>query len=80
MASIQSTNNVMHRYAEAYEKLYNRRPRDLRAVDDDWVIVNGARMRIAELEHLTNQLQMEYKQALSNKKSIVGKLIKWFKG
>lgn len=80
MASIQSTNNVMYRYAEAYEKLYNRRPRDLRAVDDDWVIVNGARMRIAELDHLTTQLQMEYKQVLNNKKSIVGRLIKWFKG
>ncbi len=80
MATIQSTNNVMHRYAEAYEKLYNRRPRDLRAVDDDWVIVNGARMRIAELDHLTKQLQMEYKQTLSNKRNMIGKLIKWFKG
>ena len=80
MATIQNTNNVMHRYAEAYEKLYNRRPRDLRVVDDDWVIVNGARMRIAELDHLTRQLQMEYKQTLTNKRNMIGKLIKWFKG
>ena len=80
MATIQSTNSVMHRYAEAYEKLYNRRPRDLRAVDDDWVIVNGARMRIAELDHLTKQLQMEYKQTISNKRNMIGRLIKWFKG
>lgn len=80
MATIQNTSNVMHRYAEAYEKLYNRRPRDLRAVDDDWVIVNGARMRSAELDHLTKQLQMEYSQTLSNKRNMIGKLIKWFKG
>ncbi|MGJ3238187.1 MAG: hypothetical protein ACFE0Q_05725 [Anaerolineae bacterium] len=80
MATIQNTNNVMHRYAEAYEKLYNRRPRDLRAVDDDWVIVNGARMRLAELEHLTRQLQLEYQQTLNNKRNLVSKLIKWFKG
>lgn len=80
MATIQSTSNVMHHYAEAYEKLYNRRPRDLRAVDDDWVIVNGARMRSGELEHLTKQLQMEYTQTISNKRNMIGKLIKWFKG
>lgn len=80
MVTIQSTNHVMYRYAEAYQKLYNRRPRDLRAVDDDWVIVNGARMRLTELEHLTNQLQMEYKQTEDNKRHVVARLIKWFKG
>ena len=80
MATIQSTNTVMYRYAEAYQKLYNRRPRDLRAVDDDWVIVNGARMRLTELEHLTNQLQMEYKQTVDNRRNVVSRLIKWFKG
>lgn len=80
MVSIQGTNTVMYRYAEAYEKLYNRRPRDLRALDDNWVIVNGARMRLTELDHLTKQLQMEYKQSLSNRRNMVSKLIKWFKG
>ena len=80
MASVQSTNTVMYRYADAYEKLYKRRPRDLRAVDENWVIVNGARMKTIELEHLTKQLQMEHKQALANRRNILGKLIKWFKG
>ena len=74
-----SPEHVMRNYAEAYEKLYNRRPRDLRAVDGNWVIVNGARMRINELEILTHQLQMEYHQSISGKKSIVSRLIKWFK-
>lgn len=74
-----NSEHVMRNYAEAYEKLYNRRPRDLRAVDGNWVIVNGARMRINELEILTQQLQMEYRQSISNKKSLVSRLIKWFK-
>lgn len=77
---VQSPEQVMHRYAKAYENLYNRRPRDLRAVDDKWVIVNGARMRVGELEHLTRQLQTEYNQTVSEKKNVLGRLIKWFKG
>lgn len=77
---VYSPEILMHNYAEAYEKLYNRRPRDLRAVDGDWVIVNGARMRLGELEHLTKQLQLEYKQTLANKRNVVSRLIKWFKG
>lgn len=66
-------------YAEAYRKLYNRQPRDLRAVDNDWVIVNGARMRVNELEYLTRQLQQEYTQGLEKKKSMVLRLLNWFK-
>ncbi|MEL6528151.1 MAG: hypothetical protein AAFQ07_20810 [Chloroflexota bacterium] len=79
MASILATTLAMHRYAEAYEKLYNRRPRDLRAVDDNWVIVNGARMPVTELELLTHQLQIEHKQTTDNKRNLVSRLIKWFK-
>jgi hypothetical protein len=74
-----SPEHVMHSYAEAYEKLYNRRPRDLRAVDRNWVIVNGARMRISELEILTKQLQMEYSQSMASKRNLVSRLIGWFK-
>lgn len=77
---VYSPEILMHNYAEAYEKLYKRRPRDLRAVDGDWVIVNGARMRLGELEHLTKQLQLEYKQSLADKRNMVSRLIKWFKG
>lgn len=76
---VLSPEHVMHSYSEAYEKLYNRRPRDLRAVDSNWVIVNGARMRTNELEILTKQLQMEYKQSMTDRRSIVSRLIGWFK-
>ncbi|MDX2160110.1 MAG: hypothetical protein SF162_02175 [bacterium] len=66
-------------YADVYQKLYNRPPRDLHVLDQDWVMVNGARMRVTELEYLTTQLEIEYRKALSHKKSIVSRLINWFK-
>ena len=75
-----SSEQVMMHYAEAYQKLYNRTPRDLRALDDDWVVVNGARMRVTELEYLTKQLQQEYRQGLDDRRSIVNRLVKWLKG
>ncbi len=74
-----SAERALMGYAEAYHKLYNRQPRDLRAVDHEWVIVNGARMRAVELEYLTRQLQQEYSQGLEQKKSMVLRLLKWFK-
>jgi hypothetical protein len=77
---MMNSEKVMLHYAEAYQKLYKRTPRDLRAVDNDWVIVNGARMRVTELEYLTRQLQQEYRQGLSEKRSVVARLVQWFKG
>jgi hypothetical protein len=75
-----ASEQVMLNYAEAYQRLYNRIPSDLRAVDNEWVIVNGARMRTAELAYLTRQLQREYSQGLAQQKGVVNRLIKWFKG
>jgi len=71
---------VMSHYAEAYQKLYNRIPKDLRVIDHEWVIVNGARMRVNELEYLTRQLQQEYNQGLAEKRSVINRLVRWLKG
>jgi hypothetical protein len=70
----------MELQVDAYQKLYNRMPKDVHTLDAEWVVVNGARMRIAELEYLTKQLQQEYAQGLEQKRNIVVKLMKWFKG
>ncbi|MBL8164956.1 MAG: hypothetical protein JNJ61_23435 [Anaerolineae bacterium] len=70
---------AMSHYAEAYQKLYNRRPKDMRALDNGWVIVNGARMRVTELEMLTTQLQVEYKRDTEQRRSIVNRLMNWLK-
>jgi hypothetical protein len=74
-----SSERALMNYSEAYQLLYSRKPKDLRALENGWVIVNGARMRVSELEYLTNQLQREYEQGREQKRSIVNRLLKWFK-
>ncbi len=70
---------VIAHYSDAYQKLYNRRPRDIQNLDNGWVIVNGARMRITELEYLTQQLQQEINQDLLKRRNVVTRLLKWLK-
>lgn len=73
-------NKVIAHYTEAYQKLYNRYPRELQIVDNEWVIVNGARMRLVELEYLTKQLLIEYNQSREERRNVLKRLINWFKG
>jgi hypothetical protein len=65
-------------YAAVYHKLYQRVPRDLRVVNAEWVIVNGARMHVNDLVGLTTQLYAEYTRTQDKKKSLVGRLIGFF--
>lgn len=74
-----SAERAMLLYADAYKKLYKRMPKDLRALDSNTVIVNGARIQVVELEHLTARLQHEYNQSIAQKKNMVSRLINWFK-
>lgn len=69
---------VMARYREVYLLLYQRTPKELRNLGNDFVLVNGARMHVRELEHLTEELSQEYQQGLANKRTIVKKLLGWF--
>ena len=75
-----NSENIMMSYSTAYLQLYNHLPKDLRAIDNDWVVVNGARMRVPELLFLTQQLQQEYRPSRNHQQSIVARLIQWFKG
>jgi len=70
---------VMNTYSEAYQNLYQRTPKTLQVLSDDWILVNDAKMRVSELEYLTTQLQLEYNQAKRNQRSIVRRLIAWFR-
>lgn len=74
-----TSEQAMQSYVNAYAKLYNCQPKDLRTLDIDWVMVNGARMHATELLYLTAQLVLEYKKGQERKKSIVNRLIGWFK-
>jgi hypothetical protein len=69
---------AMARYLHIYQSLYQRNPKELRDLGNNWVLVNGARMRVEELENLANQLHREYQQALANKRSVVKRLLNWF--
>jgi hypothetical protein len=69
---------AMARYLDVYRLLYQREPRELRDIGNNWVLVNGARMSINELENLATQLKREYQQVLSNKRTIVQRLLNWF--
>lgn len=69
----------MARYLHVYESLYKRTPRQLRALGSNWVLVNGARMRVEELETLAEQLNREYQQVLANKRNVVKRLLAFFK-
>ncbi len=74
-----ASDQVLSHYTEAYQKLYNRRPKELRHLENGWVLVNGARMRLTELEYLTIQLQREYNQGTEQRRSVVNRLLGWFK-
>jgi hypothetical protein len=70
---------VMARYLHVYQSLYQRSPKELRDLGNNWVLVNGARMSVEELENLANELNSEYQQSLANKRSVVKRLLNWFK-
>ena len=70
---------AMRSYAIAYQKLYKRLPKDLRTLDGNWVIVNGARIQAGELQYLTARLEQEYAQLQEQKRNLINRMIKWFK-
>ncbi|MCU0479884.1 MAG: hypothetical protein MUE54_01575 [Anaerolineae bacterium] len=76
---VTSPEKIVSSYTEAYQKLYNRVPKDLE-MDGEWVVVNGARMKLADLQYLTEQLREEYNKNAGEKKNVVNRLLKWFKG
>jgi hypothetical protein len=72
------TQQVLLDYTKAYQKLYQRHPSELRGDGDGWVIVNGARMTVHELQAITEQLHREIIRSQAEKRSIVKRLLKWF--
>lgn len=73
-----TTDKAMIRYHEAYLSLFRRPPSELRDIGNNWVLVNGARMSIDELEVLTSQLQRELQQERARKRNLVQRLLNWF--
>ncbi len=70
---------AMKRYQQAYRKLYQRDPRELRDLGAGWVLVNGARMQVNELDRLTDQMQSEYRQLAAQKRNVIERLLSWLR-
>lgn len=74
--------NVQHtvkRYYHLYKKLYDREPRGVRVIDSEFVIVNDTQIRISDLEMLTQQLEKEYQATRQQQRSVIKRLINWFR-
>lgn len=74
-----TVDQTLQSYAIAYQRLYQRPPREMRALDREWVIINNAKIHISEVHYLTQQLEREYQQARAKKRGLVNKLIHWLK-
>jgi hypothetical protein len=74
-----STTVLLERYEQVYRKLHQRGPDELRDLGSGWVVVNGARMRVAELERLTEELYGEYRRTNAEKRSIIKRLVGWLR-
>ena len=79
MVTQVSAERALLLYADAHKKFYKRLPRELRAIDHNWVIINGARVQASELQYLTAHLLQAYNRNHVQKRSIVSRLINWFK-
>lgn len=79
MVTQVSAERALLLYADAYKKLYKRLPRELRAIDHNWIIVNGSRVEASELQHLTAHLLQAYNRHNVQKRSLVTRLINWFR-
>jgi len=76
METIQPEQSL-HHYAQAYQQVYRVMPKDMRILGNGWVSVNGARMRVAELEFLAEQLDFEYQKQRKSRRGVVQRLISW---
>lgn len=70
---------AIHKYANAYRRLYQQPPRDFHALDAAWVVIDGVQVRVSDLECLTARLECEYHEILLQKRDVVERLIEWCK-
>jgi hypothetical protein len=74
-----SADTAMRRFTSAYVKLFKRMPQDLHAIDGNWIIVNGARFQIVELEFLSAHMELQYKLVQQQKRGLINRLVRWLK-
>lgn len=72
-----SAERAIARYSAAYRALYGRSPRELCPDREGWVIVNGARVRVRELESLAAQLEADYADTRVHRRVVISRLVTW---
>ena len=78
MAANINSERAMAQYLQIYQSLYRRAPSELRDLGNSWVLVNGARMTVEELEQLTEQLHREFLAERERKRGVLKRLVGWF--
>ena len=78
MAVNLNVDRAMAHYLDVYQSLYRRAPSELRDLGNSWVLVNGARMTLQELNQLTEQLRNEFQLERERKRGMLRKLVSWF--
>lgn len=74
-----SSETAIMRFADAYLKLFKRLPQDLHALDSNWIVVNGARFQVVELEFLSAHMELQYKLVQEQKRGLINRLIRWLR-
>lgn len=74
-----NTETAIMRFTDAYTKLFKRNPQDLYALDNNWIVVNGARFQVVELEFLSAHMELQYKLVQEQKRGLIHRLIRWLK-
>ena len=74
-----SADTAMSRFTSAYVKLFKRMPQDLHVIDGNWILVNGARFQIVELEFLSAHMELQYKLVQQQKRGLINRLVRWLK-
>ena len=75
--STRHSQQVLNYYMEVYQQLYKKSPANATLLENDWVMVNHARMSIGELEQMTQQLQLEYRKQAARQHGIAKRLVGW---
>lgn len=70
---------VASRYLDLYRKVYNREPKDLRVLDNNFVVVNHVQLRLTDLETLCEQLEEEYRSLKRQKRNTITRLMQWLR-
>ena len=74
-----SAETAIMRFTDAYTKLFKRTPQDLYALDNNSIVVNGARFQVIELEFLSAHMELQYKLVQEQKRGLIHRLIRWLK-